>query len=394
MIDLEKNRLLKYPLFASLYFSQGIIFTLGVMILPIYFLSLGIDISISGIVVGVAYIPWIIKFVFGGICDFFIKFGRKKFIIIGGLMSVSSFFILAGIDPRSALILFIIFIFLGSAGIAFLDVSADAWAIQISKLRERGKINAAMHGGLFLGSAISFPVLGYIADNYGYPYVFTTASLIVLFIIIFPLAFKERIIVKKRPKVGRLLKQEFKKKTTILASFFNPISATSFGILSFALPIYLTITLDLSVTQIGLILGLGQIFTVLGNIVGGFVTDKWGRKKTLYVFFIINIIFVAGLVFGDTWLKVLFLWIIIGFCHGGHYSAMGAMLMDITNPKVGAAQYSTLTSFANMGEMGGVMSSGTLIATIGFGRLFLYSAWIYGPALLILYYIRLKTEIN
>ena len=86
------------------------------------------------------------------------------------------------------------------------------------------------------------------------------------------------------------------------------------------------------------------------------------------------------------------LWIIIGFAHGGHYAAMGAMLMDITNQKVGAAQYSILTSFTNLGEMGGVTFSGTLITTIGFSRLFLFSAWIYGPALLILYFIRLKTE--
>ena len=129
MIDIEKHRLLKYPLFTSLYFSQGIIFALGVMILPIYFIDSGIDIAIATSVVSIAYIPWIIKFFFGGICDYFIKFGRKKFIFIGGLMSVVSFFILAGIDQKSALLPFIILIFIGSAGITFLDVSADAWAI-------------------------------------------------------------------------------------------------------------------------------------------------------------------------------------------------------------------------------------------------------------------------
>jgi PAT family beta-lactamase induction signal transducer AmpG len=394
MVDIEKHRLLKYPLFTSLYFSQGIIFALGVMILPIYFIDSGIDIAIATSVVSIAYIPWIIKFVFGGICDYFIKFGRKKFIFIGGIMSVISFFILAGINPKSALLPFIILIFIGSAGITFLDVSADAWAIQITKVRERGKINAAMFGGLFLGTAISLPLFGFIAENFGYPLVFTTASIIVMMILVFPLTIKENILVKKQPKIAKLLLQEFKKKTTILTSIFSSFSAISFGILSVVLPLYMVLVLDLKLSQVGLIVGIGQISTVVGNIFGGFITDKWGRKKILFVFFLINILFVVGLIFGDTWLKILVLWIIIGFAHGGHYAAMGAMLMDITNQKVGAAQYSILTSFTNLGEMGGVTFSGTLITTIGFSRLFLFSAWIYGPALLILYFIRLKTEIK
>jgi predicted MFS family arabinose efflux permease len=48
--------------------------------------------------------------------------------------------------------------------------------------------------------------------------------------------------------------------------------------------------------------------------------------------------------------------------------------------------------FGNAGEMSGTAISGTLIALLGFTRLFLYSAWIYGPALLILYLYRSHQE--
>jgi MFS family permease len=92
-----------------------------------------------------------------------------------------------------------------------------------------------------------------------------------------------------------------------------------------------------------------------------------------------------------SWQQLAIIYGIIGFFHGGLYSASGALLMDITNPKIGATQYSLLTSLANMGEMGAGAVSGSLISAIGFGRLFLFSGWIYGPALLILYFIRCKT---
>jgi len=67
---------------------------------------------------------------------------------------------------------------------------------------------------------------------------------------------------------------------------------------------------------------------------------------------------------------------------------MGALFMDITNPKIGATQYSILASITNFGEFGIAMISGTLVLMLGYNRFFLYTAWILGPALLILYFIK------
>ena len=64
--------------------------------------------------------------------------------------------------------------------------------------------------------------------------------------------------------------------------------------------------------------------------------------------------------------------------------------MDKTNPDIGATQYSVLTSLANFGEMGSGAISGSLVALLSFSQVFLYSAWVLGPALLILRFIKLK----
>jgi predicted MFS family arabinose efflux permease len=81
---------------------------------------------------------------------------------------------------------------------------------------------------------------------------------------------------------------------------------------------------------------------------------------------------------------------IIGFLMGGHSTASSALAMDITNPNIGATQYGIFSGVANIGVNSGGMVTGTMVAALGFSRTFLYSTWVFGPALLVLYYIRIK----
>lgn len=57
MIDLDRHRLLKYPLFGSLYFSQGIIYAFATVIINVYLDSKGIPDTIIGVIIGLAYMP-------------------------------------------------------------------------------------------------------------------------------------------------------------------------------------------------------------------------------------------------------------------------------------------------------------------------------------------------
>lgn len=388
MLDVKKHPYVKYPLFGTLYFSQGIIWTLAMVIINIYLDKQGIADYIIGLVIALAYIPWIIKFVFGGIVDYFIRITRRNFIIFGGVVSSFSFIIVSFVEPSTNLILFSLLVFIGSCGIAFLDVSADAWAIELCEEKERGKINAAMFSGLFFGAAVSSIVMSLIADNYGYPLAFVASGLIILVIIVFPLLIKDTSVRIRKNKVKNLLIKEFKKKNTQMISLFFPFTFFSFGLLSVVLPQYMNDVLLFSQSTIGWIMAFGNISSVVGNVIGGFMADLWGRKNSLYVFIILSLVFSASLIFASTLQILIVLWFIVGLLHGGNYSVSGAIAMDITNPRVGASQYSILMAFGNIGEMGGAAFSGTFTTIIGFGRTFLYSGWFYGPGLLVLYYIK------
>jgi len=357
-------------------------------IVPMYLLDKGVSLPLITLISGIAAIPWVIKFVWGGIVDYFIHFGRKKFIIIGSILAIISLFILSFIDPGIALIPFTVFLFLSHCGVAFLDVSADAWAIEISKKEERGKINGAMMAGNLIGISLGVSFFALISNTFNYSFTFITAGLFVLLLIIYPLIVKE---IKKGIKHDNslsLLIEELKKKTTILIAIFGLTLFISHGLHTYIIPIFQKTILHLDIVQIGYLALAMPIPTLLGSIIGGVLSDRWGRKKTLYFFIFISIMFSASLIFVNTWQLLLILYGPVLFSYAGLITSYAAMAMDVTNPKVGATQFSLFMSIANAGEWIAASMSGALVVMLGYSRVFLYSAWVFGPALLLLYFIR------
>ena len=390
MIDITKSSYSKYFLFTSLYFIQGILLTVAWVIIPIYFVEKGISLPLTTLVVGVVMVPWSIKFVWGGIVDYFIHLGRKIFIILGGILFALGLFAVAFIDPGDFLIPFAFFLFISVSGVVLLDVAVDAWAIEISQQDERGKISGAMFAGQNSGWAISSFLLAFIAQTIGYSLVFLVAGIIVIIVILFPLMFKEIKTVRKSEKMMALLIGEFRKKTTQFISIFSLILYINIGLLLLAVPLYIRVSLQLDIAQIGFIVAIFPVMTAVGSLVGGLIADRLGRKIILYVFIGASIFFTASLIFANSWQVLAVLYGIIGFLYGGYLTVNFAILMDITNPRVGATQFSILTSLSNAGFIGGNTVSGSMVISLGFGRVFLYSAWFLGPALLILHFIKLK----
>ena len=395
MIDIRRKSWQKYLLFGSLYFSEGLQGALTMVIIPVYLFDKGISIEVVTLVAGIGGAPWYLKFVFAPLTDYFFQYGRKPFIIVGGFLAASSLFFLIFIDPLISLIPFTFLLFLSHLGTINLDVSCDGWAIQISKETEREKINGAMTAGLFGGMATGDFFLAQIAQTYGYGMSFFTGGCIILVIMIYPLLIKEVKIVKERPTIVSLLKEEFKKRTTQLVALFGFVQSMSFGILMLVIPLYMKMVLHMDIGQIGLVTTIYPLTLVIGSFFGGALADRWGRKIVLFIFTSPCIVFSAALIFANTWQILAGLYGIIGFLQGGGMWAAGsALMMDVTNPKIGATQYSILTSICNFGDYGAGSISGSLVAMLGFSRVFLYTAWSLGPALVILYFIRLKKDKN
>jgi len=389
MLDLTERPSLKYFLFGSLYFAEGLIFALTTVVLVLFFTDKNISIEITTLVGGLSSVPWMMKFVYGPTIDFFGKYGRKIFCIIGGIIGTISLLIVAFVDPKTAIIPFTALLFIGHSGVVLLDVSTDAWAIQTTKINERGKVNAAMYIGLFGGTAVGGILLACIATFYGFEMVFIITGVLIFLSIILALFVKEYKIEIKRKLIKPLLIKEFKKKNTLIVLLFCTLVAMNFGMLMFVIPEYMRNVLLLDKIQTGLLNAVYPISIVIGAGIGGYIADKWGRKKILYITLVALMISSAFLITADTWEKLAIIYAIVGFLTGASlYSTTGALLMDVTNPKIGGTQYSFLTSISNFGEIGIAMISGSLVVFLGYNRFFLYTALIIGVSLLILYFVR------
>jgi MFS family permease len=391
MVRIDDKKTMKYFLFGSLYFSEGLM-AITTVATSLYLREKGISIPLTTLVVGVVNIPWMLKFIWGPVIDYFKKHGRKTFIILGGALSVSCMFLVSFVDPSTSLLLFTTLIFLSHVGIGFIDVSTDAWAIDVSTEKDRGKINGSMFAGQYGAWALGAALFPFIGSQYGYPTVYLTNALMILLILLFPFFIKEIRKEKVKEKIISLVFTEFKKKTVLLVALFSPLVFMNEGIMSYIMPIYMRDGLRMTDVQVGFISMILPIFLAVGSLLGGVITDKIGRKSALYVFIGLNIAFTASLIFADNWWKLSVIYGSIGFLMGGHSTASCALFMDVTNPRIGATQYGIFTGIANVGLNGGGMLTGFFVVALGFSRMFLYAAWVFGPALLVLYFIRIKKE--
>lgn len=385
MLDTKQQKKVKYLLFTSLYFSEGIQLSITTVLTPLFLLNENISPSLTTMAASLVMIPWAIKFFFGWIVDYHTKINKKQYTLFGGVSSAIFLIILGVINPSSNIIIFILILFLAQCGIGILDVSMDAWAITETKKRERGKINGSMMSGFFIGAAVGSATLPYVAEQNGFSHAFVIAGFIILSTMIAPLITKKPINQPRQKKLTKVVIREFHKKNTLSLAILLPIISINSGIITIAAPIFMNLDLNFNLTNIGLIATVFTIFRVFGSLIAGSISDIISRNKTLIFIVIGTILFSASLIFVNNWITMTIIYAILGFLNGGLFTVLLASSMDITNKKIGAFQFSILISLMNAGELSGEFITGPLITVLGFDRMFLFSAWILGPSLLFVY---------
>jgi PAT family beta-lactamase induction signal transducer AmpG len=384
LIDLNIHKKFRHLLFGGLYFSEGLYQLLLVVVVPLYLLEKNVSIPIITLVLGLGEAPWALKFVWGGIADIYQKYGRRKFTIFGAILGAGSFFILSLIDQFFSIIFFTIFLIIGHIGIGFLDSSADAWAIDITKKEERGKINASMNSGKEISNALFSPIIIIIAITFGYHVSFFLMGLIISMIIILPAIVKETKVERKKEKIWFLMKNEFKKKSTIFTTIYIFLVNLNPGILVSLIVIYGKTVLNLDDFTIAIIGAIMLLSIVPGSYVGGFLADKYGRKNTSLLFLIMILFTTLGFSLTSDLIPTIILLAIIDFAWNGMFSSNSSLLMDITNPKIGASELSIISSIGNAGNVIPSAIAGSLVVLIGFNNIFILSSFVVIPPIIML----------
>ena len=391
----------------TLGFSAGLPFLLVFSTLQAWLKEANVENVTIGFISWVA-ITYTLKFSWAPFLDRFnlpffnIFFGRRRsWLIFSQIMTGVSIFMLANITPNSEnLLLFSFFAFLVAFFSATQDVALDAYRIEIGKKEEQGILGASYQLGYRIALITSGAFALVIADNYSFEISYKfLAALMMVGVFSTILAPEPSETAKKLEIKGNLLFALYieplrdlllrHKNAVLIIMLILLYRASDLSMAPMAMPFYKDIGFTL--TEIAYVAKtFGVIMSIVGVIIGGILWKKLGGinallfgsimiASTTLMFFLMSIneknmdLFIATIALDN-------------FTSGFAGTLMIAYLSSLTNKAYAGLQYAAL--FGLLMIPGKILAgfSGLFQEAFGYSGLFLASAAIGIPAILISYY--------
>ncbi len=391
----------------TLGFSAGLPFLLVFSTLQAWLKEANVENVTIGFISWVA-ITYTLKFSWAPFLDRFnlpffnIFFGRRRsWLIFSQIMTGVSIFMLANITPNSEnLLLFSFFAFLVAFFSATQDVALDAYRIEVGKKEEQGILGASYQLGYRIALITSGAFALVIADNYSFEISYKfMAALMMVGVFSTILAPEPSETAKKLEIKGNLLFALYieplrdlllrHKNAVLIIMLILLYRASDLSMAPMAMPFYKDIGFTL--TEIAYVAKtFGVIMSIVGVIIGGILWKKLGGinallfgsimiASTTLMFFLMSIneknmdLFIATIALDN-------------FTSGFAGTLMIAYLSSLTNKAYAGLQYAAL--FGLLMIPGKILAgfSGLFQEAFGYSGLFLASAAIGIPAILISYY--------
>jgi PAT family beta-lactamase induction signal transducer AmpG len=374
--------------FFLLYLTEGI--PLGFAATAVATLLRRLDVGPAeiGAFVGSFYLPWAFKWAFGPLVDVFSsdRWGRRRAWILGTqVMMALTLLSTVVLDLPQQLGLFTIILLVHNTFGAMQDVAIDALACSTLHENERGLANGMMFGGAVIGSMVGGSGVLLLSGVTGFqPTFFFVAGAILAVTAFVVLPMKEVPGPARATVVGSKLAQAGREMRVFAVDSFRSFlgSPGAFGGLLFALLpagamcLGLTLQSNLSV-ELGLdndqVAALGIWSSILNAsfcVLGGYVSDRLGRRRTLAVYLALMSLPVFYLMHELSkygWVMpvpvgaenrpqvpvalVSALWIatlLYSVAQGLMYGTRSAIMMDVTNPAVAATQFTAYMALMNL----------------------------------------------
>ena len=386
---------------ALLYFAEGFPFGLLFDAFPVYFRIHGMSLTEIGLlsVVGLA---WTLKFLWAPLVD--VWGSRRSWIVTCQSLLALDLGLLLFLDPTAPGGL----AWGGLIALALLaatqDIAIDAYTIELLDQEEMGPANGLrvstyrvaliIAGGVFVGAA----------GLVGWQVAFLTAAVLLALL---------ALISSRLPRIAQgpqraPMTQSWS--TTLAHGFLNPLKslwqrpgviAVLLFVLLFKLgdmalgPMVRPFWVDREFTplQIGIIPGtVGVVSTILGALLGGRLTQKWGLFRALWVLGVAqagsNLFYAVTAALPRSGLLMYGASIVESFCGGLGTAPFLAFLMSICDKRQAATQYALLSALFGLGRSLSGGFSGVLTQSVGYAMYFTLTFFLAWPAFVLLPWVR------
>ncbi len=332
--------------------------------------------------------------------------GKRRSWLLLTQISIGIFlYLLATISPNSeSLITFAICALFVSFFSASQDIVVDAYRIEIAPVESQGILTAGYQFGYRVAILVSGAGALYIADSYTWEISYKVMSSLMLVGIITTLMSSEPSEHKfKVDKSDNLIAAVFwapirdffsrYKNAILILIFIGVYRLSDLSMAVMANPFYLDIGFTLSqIATVTKVFGIAM--TLIGAFFGGIIVLRYGVKQPLFygsiMIALTTLMFVIQSIFGNNMNLFVLTIALDNFTGGFAGTVFIAYLSSLTDPKYTATQYALFSSL--MLVPGKFLSgfSGLIVDNFGYSELFLISASLGIPAIIISYYLNTK----
>jgi len=382
-LDLIRTRRGRLLLFGTLYLCEGAPIGFVWWFLPARLRAAGMPVDSITALTAAVTLPWVLKFTWAPLIDISAsRFGRRHWILAAQLCMGLTLIPLALVEqPLQHQTLLFTILLAHAVFAATQDVAIDSWAIGGVPAAERGAINGAMQIGKFIGRWLFGAGVLLIAGDIG-----AGAIALVLVVVLWLGASLVVLSGDRAPETAAEapddtaagtfldgLRAALARPATWLGLSFAVTAGAGFEALG-AVAGPLLVDLGLAEHSIATFYSASLVAMLAGAALGGSISDRWGRARSAGVF----LVFIALSVIGVAWCvrdpgpeatagSTYSLMVMMYLGYGMFIAASYALFMDLTDPRLGATQFSAYMGATNACEAWAGFAAGSVAARFGYG---------------------------
>jgi DHA1 family multidrug resistance protein-like MFS transporter len=297
------------------------------------------------------------------------RVGKKRMLLIGLLIwTVTPVFIGSARDWRMVAPLYMVYnlaeVFVGPARMAMIAEYASP--------ESQATTFGIMSMDWPVGGIVSPPLSGFLAERSGWQLPFQVAAIVMALGLVPALMLKDKEeggTKEKRLNPSEIFRREYLTSISLFFMFALTLS-TGQSVLGTMLPIFLKNQMKLPPSSIGLFFTGYSVLSLLSQIPGGWLADRYGKKRVIVAFLLpIPLIFGAWVMVND-WATMLVLYSLFAGCLSMMSSASLALQSDSFPPELMGAAFSVRMTGFRMGHIVGPLLGGYLYSAMSPNSLF------------------------